>query len=127
MYDSGKIIVGILIFLLLMTLPFVYNLASGQGAYKPDPVKPKDMDKCILDTDYMTSYHMDLLDEWRDEVVREGDRFFVAMDKKTYEKSLTNTCLKCHSNKSQFCDKCHDYLAIDPYCWECHVVPKEEK
>ena len=37
--------------------------------------------------------------------------------------SLTNTCLGCHSNKAQFCDQCHNYLEVTPYCWDCHVDP----
>jgi hypothetical protein len=39
--------------------------------------------------------------------------------------SLTRTCLDCHSNKAEFCDRCHTYMAVDPYCWDCHVEPKE--
>jgi hypothetical protein len=31
----------------------------------------------------------------------------------------------CHVNKSEFCDRCHDYTAVTPYCWECHVEPRE--
>ena len=30
-------------------------------------------------------------------------------------------CLDCHKNKSNFCDKCHDYMGVKPYCWECHA------
>jgi hypothetical protein len=39
--------------------------------------------------------------------------------------SLSDTCLDCHSKKDQFCDACHTYSAVDPYCWTCHVVPEE--
>jgi len=35
--------------------------------------------------------------------------------------------MKCHSNKKEFCDKCHNYMAVVPYCWSCHIAPKEEK
>jgi hypothetical protein len=37
------------------------------------------------------------------------------------------TCLECHSNKTKFCDQCHNYLDVQPYCWDCHLVPKESK
>jgi hypothetical protein len=41
--------------------------------------------------------------------------------------SLQNSCMKCHSNKKEFCDKCHNYVAVKPYCWSCHIAPKEDK
>jgi hypothetical protein len=34
--------------------------------------------------------------------------------------SLEDTCFKCHSNTSQFCDSCHTYAGVQPYCWDCH-------
>jgi hypothetical protein len=66
---------------------------------------------------------MDLLMTWRDQVVRENVRTFVAPDGKTYAMSLTKTCMKCHASKADFCDKCHDYVAVKPYCWDCHIDP----
>jgi hypothetical protein len=47
-------------------------------------------------------------------------------DGKPVTMSLVGTCMRCHSNKSQFCDACHNYLAVSPYCWECHIEPKEK-
>jgi hypothetical protein len=39
--------------------------------------------------------------------------------------SLTGTCLTgCHTNKAEFCDRCHNYAAVSVYCWDCHVDPK---
>ena len=32
--------------------------------------------------------------------------------------------LGCHENKAAACDSCHDYLQVQPYCWDCHVDPK---
>ena len=79
----------------------------------------------------MITEHMKLLNDWRTEVVRYGKRMYVASDGKTYEMSLQNECMKCHSNKSQFCDQCHNYAGLqkdsDPYCWNCHIAPKENK
>jgi hypothetical protein len=40
--------------------------------------------------------------------------------------SLTNTCLDCHPNKDTFCDRCHNYMAVSPYCWDCHIVPEQD-
>jgi hypothetical protein len=42
--------------------------------------------------------------------------------------SLSNTCLDCHSNYTEFCERCHQYASIEPYCWDCHINnPKENK
>jgi len=52
---------------------------------------------------------------------------YVAKDGKEYQKSISKTCIKCHPNKADFCDQCHNYTAVKPYCWECHIEPKEKK
>ncbi|MDX1708870.1 MAG: sulfate reduction electron transfer complex DsrMKJOP subunit DsrJ, partial [Desulfobacterales bacterium] len=67
-----------------------------------------------------------LLDVWRDAVVREGKRIYVNPAGKEFNMSLSNTCLDCHSNKAEFCDRCHNYASVRPYCWSCHIEnPKE--
>jgi len=33
--------------------------------------------------------------------------------------------MDCHNNKTKFCDQCHNYAGVSPYCWECHIEPKE--
>ncbi len=123
MYDSGKIITGIIVFLIIMTFPLWYNMAIGDPSVKPDIKLPEAEGKaeCVKSASYMRTFHMDLLNDWRDEVVREGGRFFTTAGGKKYEMSLSNTCIDCHSNKADFCDQCHNYLAVDPYCWDCHV------
>ena len=126
MYDSGKVIAGIIIFLLLMTLPILYNITVGNADYRVDPVKPAGKETCVKNTEWMKSWHMDLLNDWRDEVVRGGNRVHVGDDGHKYNKSLTNTCLDCHDKKSQFCDKCHDYAGVNVYCWDCHLIPEEK-
>ncbi len=69
--------------------------------------------------------HMDLLNEWRDTVVRKGERRYVSASGRAFDMSLTRTCMSCHTSKKEFCDSCHNYLAVVPYCWDCHVEPKE--
>ena len=32
----------------------------------------------------------------------------------------------CHANKAEFCDRCHNYAAVKPYCWDCHIDTKGE-
>jgi hypothetical protein len=35
--------------------------------------------------------------------------------------------MECHSNKTKFCDQCHNYMGVAPYCWDCHIAPKENQ
>jgi len=125
MYNGGKIFIGLIIFLILITFPIWYNVANDRAGYSPELEKAVRGDNCVRDSAWMKANHMDLLNDWRDQVVREDKRFETGPDGIRYERSLSNTCLSCHRNKDQFCNKCHDYLGVDPYCWECHIVPKE--
>jgi hypothetical protein len=125
MHNGGKIILGLVIFLILITFPVWYNIANDRAGYVPELEKAARGDNCVRDSSFMTANHMDLLNEWRDQVVRENERWEVGDDGVRFERSLSNTCLSCHVNKDQFCDKCHDYMGVEPYCWDCHLVPKE--
>ncbi|UCD56511.1 MAG: sulfate reduction electron transfer complex DsrMKJOP subunit DsrJ [Candidatus Hydrogenedentota bacterium] len=125
MHDSGKIITGLIIFLGLVTFPIWRNLASGETPQVPEPKIITEEKECITPTEYMRSSHMALLNDWRDLVVREGNRTYVAFNGKEHEISLSNTCMDCHSNKAEFCDQCHNYVGVKPYCWDCHIEPKE--
>jgi hypothetical protein len=126
MYDGGKIIAGIIIGLLLLTFPIWYGL--GTAAPKPDVKPPVKEKECVQPKAYMKNYHMQLLDLWRDSTVRVAKRSFVAFNGKKYEMSLQNTCMSadCHARKTEFCDQCHNYTGVVPYCWDCHIPPKEE-
>ena len=77
--------------------------------------------------DFMKTQHMKILDQWRNEVVRDGERYYTGNSGKMYYKSLQVTCMECHSNKSKFCDQCHNYTGVVPYCWDCHIQPKEKE
>ena len=159
MYDGGKIIPGLIIGLCLFLSPFIYN--AGKAAKAPVPeltAKAKEAKACVAPKPYMTAWHMQLLDTWRQEVVRDDNRYYdtnvdlswdygldykllenwrrftTASDVqasgtpgKIYYKSLQETCMDCHSNKSKFCDECHNYMGVAPYCWDCHIAPKENK
>jgi hypothetical protein len=127
MYDAGKIIIGIVLFLVLITFPFWFTLALGNPDYRPDPELPAGQVQCVESKEYMVHWHMDLLNQWRDSVVRQGNRMYVSSEYgERHEMSLTRTCMRCHNSKEKFCDRCHDYTAVDPYCWDCHVEPKGE-
>lgn len=125
MYNGGKVIIGVLVFLALITFPIWYNVANGKAGYTPELERAAHGDNCVRDSAWMVANHMDLLNQWRDEVVRQNNRYETGPDGVTYEKSLSNTCLDCHQNKDKFCDRCHNYMGVTPYCWECHIVPKE--
>lgn len=123
MHDAGKIVPGLVVFLVIVSFPVWYNLAGGQETAL-ELEKPEG--QCVEPADYMRSHHMRLLDVWRDEVVREGNRDYVSEAYgTTHEMSLTKTCLGCHTSRENFCSKCHDYMGESPYCFDCHVDPEE--
>jgi len=127
MHDTGKVLLGLIIFLALITFPIWFNVAKGKATYVPELAKPVKGDQCVADIEYMKASHMDLLNQWRDEVVRHNERIYISPTGEKFNKSLSHTCLDCHSDKANFCDKCHSYMAVDPYCWDCHIIPEELK
>jgi hypothetical protein len=126
MYDATKIFLGLAIFLILITFPFWFSIASEKSGYVPEPKLPEHEDSCVESREYMKALHMDLLNQWRDAVVRDGKRVYVSSTGKRYEMSLSGTCLDCHAQKAEFCDQCHDYVGASPYCWDCHVENAQE-
>lgn len=126
MYDASKIVAGLAVFAVLATSPLWYNQISAAPADEPVlQAPPNGATQCVEATEYMRASHMDLLNQWRDEVVRTGQRDYVSSSSgKVFDMSLSRTCLDCHSNKAEFCDACHTYMAVSPYCWDCHVEPK---
>jgi len=128
MYDRGKIITGLIIGVGLLLFPFIYNGSKAAKAPEPElTAKAKEAKECVAETPFMRTSHMKLLDEWRQEVVRDGERSYKASNGKSYYKSLQVTCLDCHSNKTKFCDQCHNYMGVMPTCWDCHIAPKENQ
>jgi hypothetical protein len=80
----------------------------------------------VESTQFMRFGHVDLLNNWKDAVVREGRRTYISSTGNSYTMSLTNTCItQCHFKKSAFCDRCHDYMSVKPWCWDCHNFPRE--
>jgi len=125
MYDASKIVAGLAVFVVLATSPLWYNALSAASPEAPVLQQPTNgSTECVEATEYMRANHMDLLDQWRDTVVREDVRTYTSEAGKDYTMSLSDTCLDCHSNKEQFCDACHTYSAVTPYCWDCHVIPE---
>ena len=112
--------------LVVCTSPFWAGFGSSDYT-SPKVSLPKDAKECIEDTAFMKAEHMQLLNEWRDQALRQGNRVYVAKNGKKWNISLQNTCLKCHNDYEQFCDKCHKTNNVEPYCWSCHVLPKGSK
>ena len=127
MYDKSKIIPGLVIFLGLATSPLWYNAASGKMSYVPKPEIPADKKECVESKDFIRVNHKNLLDDWKTSVVRDGARIYQASNKKTYNMSLTRTCMDCHKDKTKFCDQCHTYMGVTNKCWDCHIYPSEIK
>ena len=120
MHDTGKVIAGIVIFLIVVLLPIWFSAAGGGLGEAPE-IDPGE-GSCVLSAEDMMSSHMELLDDWRDAVVRENDREMVPVGDEMYPKSLTKTCLNCHAYQD-FCKKCHDYMGVEPNCYDCHLRP----
>ena len=128
MNDKSKIIAGLIIFVVIVTSPLLLNMFRDKPVPEPELTpKAKAAKQCVRETEYMKAEHMQLLDIWRDEVVRKGNRVYVNAEGKEFNMSLSNTCLDCHSNKAEFCDRCHTYASADPYCWDCHIDNPKEK
>jgi hypothetical protein len=116
MYNTGKVIPGILIFVGVVAFPFFYNKVNPSS----EPILDKAEGKCVREKNFMKREHMKVLHEWREEVVREGKREPIIINGMRYEKSLEMSCLQCHKRES-FCDRCHSYANVKPYCWNCHI------
>jgi len=138
MYNAKYIIPGLVVFVGIITLPIWVNLVSPSYEY-PDVVKPAGQvtvnaggvpvtvnagEACVEPREWMRPNHMSLLMDWRDQALREEKRVYIASDGKKWETSLQNTCMACHADKAGFCDKCHDQNSVNPYCWDCHVIPQ---
>ncbi|MHB8076017.1 sulfate reduction electron transfer complex DsrMKJOP subunit DsrJ [Desulfosporosinus fructosivorans] len=131
MYKVGTIIASLVIFVAVLSLPFFYNMGKvNKGPVinlNTPAIQQLAVKQCIESTEYMSANHMKLLKKWRDEAVREGKTEYINSEGKSFRISL-QTCLNCHhdptSNTSdQFCVSCHDYAAVKPNCWSCHLQP----
>lgn len=122
MHKSYAIITGLVLFLALVSYPFWSN-AGRSNNWEPPVLPDKTVHpECVESREFMRSNHMVMLHQWRDEVVRHEEYVYTNSQGKRYYKSLTKTCLACHDNKEQFCDRCHSSIGVDNYCWDCHLT-----
>ncbi len=137
-YNGGTIFVLIAVFLAIALFPFYTNV----GKVNAKPPEPKTdtpeilkyqqehggKKACVESKEWMRGEHMQLLNQWRDSVVRDDNRFYISnTNHEPFNMSLQNGCMKCHSNKKKFCDECHNYLSVKPFCWDCHIQPVEKE
>ncbi|MCR4667388.1 MAG: sulfate reduction electron transfer complex DsrMKJOP subunit DsrJ [Desulfovibrio sp.] len=126
MYNARPVCIGIVILVVLLTAPFWVGL-FGKNYTETGVQTPTNHEACVEDADFMRAQHMRLLNEWRDQALRNENRTYVAKDGKKWEISLQNTCMKCHTSYKDFCEKCHISNSVSPYCWSCHIIPTEGK
>ena len=127
MYNAKYIIPGIILFVVIFTLPFWMNIFTPKYNY-PELAKPTGPDgkvlECVEPAEWMRANHMELLISWRDAALRDEKRIYVSSTGKEWETSLQKTCMECHTDYSKFCDTCHVQNAVEPYCWDCHIKPQ---
>ena len=126
MYNKTPVCIGIVILVLIVTAPFWVGL-FGTNYTETGITNPTEEKACVENVDFMRAQHMRLLNEWRDEALRNENRTYTAQNGKKWDISLQNTCLKCHTSYKNFCEKCHLSNSVSPYCWTCHIIPTEAK
>lgn len=130
-YSLKAVAVGLGIFLVVFGAPLLLNMGQVHPVPQPSLDTPaiqrlaEKERQCVEPPEWMRANHMQLLWDWREQVVRTGERYYTTSQGKKVLASLSNNCMECHSNKSHFCDQCHNYVAVAPNCWGCHL-PKEQ-
>lgn len=150
MYKGGKIIASLIIFVAFLTFPFFYNMGKANAG--PENLEANKKltanTQCVEPASYMLANHMQLLNEWRQAYVRDGQTKYTNSQGETFEVNL-DTCTKCHSTgaasntagmsnpasntagasntattttSDQFCVSCHNYASVEPTCWSCHSI-----
>jgi len=114
---TKAIAVTILIFVILV--PVGYSLVTyvfARSSPKGVPfieMPASQYEKCVRETEYMRYHHWELLQQIRDEVVRDGIRGDIKL----------SSCRECHPNREQFCNQCHNAVNLQPDCFGCHYYP----
>ncbi len=109
----------------ILTALILIIAPAQAGVPVPDiPIPQGKGDKCVEETPFMRTDHMELLLHQRDETVHNGIR--------TKKHSLKE-CINCHvvkgddnvavsyKNPKHFCNSCHTYAAVKIDCFECHA------
>jgi hypothetical protein len=116
---NNKGIIIIILFLIVILAPLGYSTVSYIMAQETEGVIPflerpdKKHKKCVRPVEYMRYHHWELLRGIREEIVRYGIRGEIGLSK----------CRQCHTNRTTFCDKCHNAVSLKPDCFGCHYYP----
>lgn len=114
---SSTVIVVIPIIIILF--PFVYSIVSHTSAKDIESARPflempdPKYKNCVKDTEYMRHHHWELLRAVREEFVRHGKRGDISLSR----------CRDCHTNRMEFCNRCHSAISMTPDCYGCHYYP----
>ena len=109
---------AVLVFVLIILAPFGYSLIRPvftQGSATGEVfLDIPDEGECVRETAYMRFYHMDLLKQTREEVIRDGTRGEITL----------SGCGDCHTYREQFCNRWHDAVTLNLDCFGCHYYPE---
>ena len=95
----------------------------AESRFVTENSKAASLKSCVAPTDQMRRNHMDYLQHGRDDTVIDGIRGI--------DYSLSE-CIDCHAStnpqgqavsvtdEGQFCQACHEYVAVSPACFQCH-------
>jgi hypothetical protein len=126
LYHGRYILPALAAFLVVATVP-VWRGVAARGPGFESPPNPRG-ERCLEPKSVMRAQHMRMLLRWRDEVVRDNSRVYIASDGRTWEKSL-KTCVACHGHTdapgksttaAAACNECHEYVNAKLDCWNCH-------
>ena len=84
MNEKILIFSGLVVFLLGATFPFWQSIDPDDF---PKVVMETKGEQCVAPAEYMRKNHMLLLNNWRDSVVRDGERFHIMPDEAGLKKA----------------------------------------
>jgi len=124
--QTSRVLAAMLLVGVLSALTGCSSETEAQAV--PGSAKAAKLKQCIRPTEFMRRNHMELIKHQRDITVREGVR--------ATSDSLA-ACIACHvqydskghpipvNAEDQFCDRCHDWLGVEPDCFGCHSTVPE--
>jgi len=109
-----KSMVVLVIFVVILTLPFAINAANGHifsGTPSPIPSNASlaEYNNAIMD-EYAVNLPKPLLPNGSVDI----DYMRNHMNILKQPGQSTTQCASCHADRTNFCDKCHNYVGIHP-------------
>ena len=120
MTGKRRNIITVAVPVLLILMPIVYSVGGHVFGQDIDDgtvflEMPEDPDtRCVRDAEYMRFHHWELLNEIREQFVRDGNR----------EGTRLDDCRRCHANRERFCNRCHAVADVRLDCFGCHYYPE---